>query len=125
MEGDRKKDPNISTHVLDTAKGLPVPNLRIELFRCTNALNCGPNFDYSWVSLGQQSTDNDGRSRFAFDIEPDIYKMVFYTQPFYESQATPNFYPKVEVIFRLTDVYRHHHIPLLLSPYGYSTYRGS
>ncbi len=125
MEVDRKKDSNISTHVLDTAKGLPVPNLRIELFRCTNALNCGPNFDYSWVSLGQQSTDNDGRSRFAFDIEPDIYKMVFYTQPFYESQATPNFYPKVEVIFRLTDVYRHHHIPLLLSPYGYSTYRGS
>ena len=121
---ERRKDPNISTHILDTAKGIPVPEVCLELFQCTNAIECR-DFDYTWISLGKQHTDQDGRARFAFDIQPGIYKMVFYTQPYYESQASPYFYPKVDVVFRLTDVYRHHHIPLLLSPYGYSTYRGS
>lgn len=118
------KDTNISTHVLDTAKGVPVANLHLELFRCSNILEA-KNSEYEWVSLGMQATDADGRSKYFFDIEAGIYKMVFYTQNYFESQAIPSFYPKVEVIFRLTEVTRHHHIPLLLSPYGYSTYRGS
>lgn len=121
---ERKKDPNISTHILDTAKGIPVENMVIELFQCSNTLEC-TDFEYSWISFGKQISDKDGRSRFAFDIQPGLYKMVFYTQSYYESQASHYFYPKVDVIFRLTDVYRHHHIPLLLSPFGYSTYRGS
>jgi 5-hydroxyisourate hydrolase len=119
-----QKDSNISVHVLDISKGIPVNSLRLELFRCTNPIDA-VNFDYEWESLVNQATDHDGRSKFVFDIQPAIYKMVFYTQPYFESQAVPSFYPKVEITFRLTDVYRHHHIPLLLGPFGYSTYRGS
>jgi 5-hydroxyisourate hydrolase len=121
------KDSNISTHVLDTAKGIPAGNLQLELFHCTNTLECSSSssFDYSWGSFGVHSTDNDGRARFVFDLQPGIYKMTFYTQNYFERDGSAHFYPKVDIIFRLSDVYRHHHIPLILSPYGYSTYRGS
>ncbi len=120
-----KKDSNISTHVLDQAKGLPAANLRIELHQNINQEEYTGEGELTWEIVGEMHTDNDGRARFAFDINPGIYKMVFYTYAYFQQQAVPNFYPKVEVIFRLTDVCRHHHVPLLLSPYGYSTYRGS
>jgi 5-hydroxyisourate hydrolase len=119
------KDSNISTHVLDTALGVPASALHLELFLCVDPLPVDCRADLHWQSLGSTSTDHDGRARFVFDINPGIYKMVFYTMDYFERMATPNFYPKVEIIFRISDVVRHHHVPLLLSPYGYSTYRGS
>lgn len=119
------KDSNISTHVLDTAKGVPAAFLKILLQKCTNTVEFNGENELQWVDLVESETDNDGRARFAFDLQPGIYKMVFYTFGYFERQAVPNFYPKVEVIFRISDVYRHYHVPLLISPYGYSTYRGS
>ncbi len=119
------KDSNISTHVLDTAKGIPASGLRIGLMQCTDPNELTAEGDIPWDLVGEGFTDKDGRSRFNFDINPGIYKMVFYTHAYFARQAIPNFYPKVEVIFRISDVVRHHHVPLLISPYGYSTYRGS
>jgi 5-hydroxyisourate hydrolase len=119
------KDTNISTHVLDTAKGVPALALQLELFACSNTLEFDGKGEMIWQALGLTATDNDGRAKFIFDIQPGIYKMVFYTMDYFAQQGTPNFYPKIEIIFRIADTVRHHHIPLLLSPYGYSTYRGS
>lgn len=119
------KDTNISTHVLDTSSGFPASGLRINLMVCTDPSELSAEGELSWDFVGEGVTDKDGRSRFAFDINPGIYKMVFYTYAYFARQGTPNFYPKVEVIFRISDVVRHHHVPLLISPYGYSTYRGS
>eukprot|EP01031_Cornospumella_fuschlensis_P028242 gene28242-34106_t len=119
------KDTNISTHVLDTALGIPAGGLDLELFQCLNTVEFDGKSELQFTSLGLQTTNADGRAKFEFDIQPGIYKMVFYTLPYFECQGTLNFYPKVEIIFRIADTVRHHHIPLLLSPFGYSTYRGS
>lgn len=77
------------------------------------------------INIGTTFTNSDGRARFEFDINIGLYKMIFYTAPYFQRNATTNFYPKVEIFFRLTEPQRHHHVPLLISPFGYSTYRGS
>jgi len=119
------KDTNISTHILDTSKGLPAGGIKIELFRATNSESFNGESELDWVLVSTQSTNADGRAKFEFDIQLSIYKMVFYTYAYFQSEGTANFYPKVEVIFQITDLSRHHHVPLLLNPFGYSTYRGS
>lgn len=119
------KDSNISTHVLDTATGFPAGGLELELFISLNSAEYDGKSEARWSSIGKSVTDSDGRAKFFFDINPGVYKMNFYTMDYFEQRAVPNFYPKVEVIFRITDPVRHHHVPLLLSPYGFSTYRGS
>lgn len=120
-----KKDTNISTHVLDTATGFPAGGLRIQLRICTNALDFTGEEDFEWQEVAMTETDSDGRARFVFDINPGIYQMRFFTTAYFTRSGTRNFYPLVEVVFRITDVTRHHHVPLLISPFGYSTYRGS
>jgi 5-hydroxyisourate hydrolase len=120
-----KKDTNISTHVLDTAKGVPAGNLKISLQRCLNSSEFDGEIELLWEPICDLVTDSDGRARFTFDIENGIYRMIFFTHAYFIESGVPNFYPKVEVVFRITDVTRHHHVPLLISPFGYSTYRGS
>jgi 5-hydroxyisourate hydrolase len=119
------KDTNISTHVLDTAIGIPASGLKIQLFKSSNADTFTGESDLDWSLVSTQETNKDGRAKFEFDIDLSIYKMVFFTYAYFQKQAVPNFYPKVEVIFQITDASRHHHVPLLISPFGYSTYRGS
>ena len=110
----------ITTHVLDTAKGLPAEGIRISLQRPTN--------EGQWEDITSGVTNSDGRvANFMSDdmiIEPGIYRMLFDTKTYFENNDTKGFYPEVPVIFEITDM-EHYHIPLLLSPFGYSTYRGS
>ena len=94
---------SISTHVLDTARGEPAANVRVELAQEREVLASG-------------ETDADGRIReLAQDLEPGRYELVFWP-------PSP-FFTKVEVEIELTD--GHYHVPLLVSPYGCATYRGS
>ena len=78
--------------------------------------------------LGQSVTDADGRARDLGPavLPPGIYRLVFDTGAYFASQGTePAFFPEVTVTFRVGGEARHHHVPLLLSPFAYSTYRGS
>lgn len=116
-------DP-ITTHCLDTSSGFPVSNLKIVLHQCVDENN----LDMGWEQVSEVVTNEDGRGpgfTANVDVKATVYKAVFYTQDYFERFGLACFYPKVDIIFRVTDPTTHYHIPLLLSPYGYSTYRGS
>jgi 5-hydroxyisourate hydrolase len=106
----------ISTHVLDTARGMPAAGLGVTLHRRE------PNGD--WKEVGTAVTDSDGRIRELTEeeLEPGEYRLEFDTRPYFERSGLNAFYPAVSVIFNLEDA--HLHVPLLLSPFGYSTYKG-
>jgi 5-hydroxyisourate hydrolase len=110
----------ITTHVLDTARGRPASGVRVTL-----ETRAG---DGTWTVVGSGATDGDGRLRDLLDAgalaSPGVYRLRFDTGAYFASLGTESFYPEVTVEFQVRDA-RHHHIPLLLSPYGYSTYRGS
>lgn len=115
----------ITTHCLDTATGKPASNLLIRLERCTHEDITG---ECEWETIKEMRTNSDGRApgfTAGMIIDPCVYRCLFFTQEYFSVTGTPCFYPRVEVMFRLTDETAHYHIPLLLSPYGYSTYRGS
>jgi 5-hydroxyisourate hydrolase len=100
----------ITTHVLDTAKGRPAAGMRIVLVREDDVLFDGV-------------TDNDGRARLleAERVTAGTYRLTFDTG----SYNPGGFFPEAVIVFRIEDVGQHYHVPLLLSPFGYSTYRGS
>jgi 5-hydroxyisourate hydrolase len=97
----------ITTHVLDTAHGRPATGVPVRLER-------------DGETLADLATDDDGRARLAERAEAGRYRLTFDTGAY---QA--GFYPEVSVVFEVTEPGAHHHVPLLLSPYGYTTYRGS
>ena len=104
----------ITTHVLDTSRGLPAHGIRVKL---------EVHFpDGAWQPLGKGLTDADGRVRNLLppdaELAEGIYRLTFDNLP-------EGLYPEVTITFRVPDATRHYHIPLLLSPYGYTTYRGS
>lgn len=78
-----------------------------------------------WRFFAETVTSDDGSARFAFDLEVGIYKINFNTQEYFDAFGTAYFFPKIEVIFKITDPSSQHHIPLTLTPFGYSLYRGS
>lgn len=124
-----KKNP-ITTHILDTSQGKPAANVAIQLF----VLNSTHSKDNEWILLSNAITNQDGRiedwqenswyQEATMEQLFGTYKIVFALAPYWEKQGIPTFYPSAEICFRLQDE-RHHHIPLLLTAYGYSTYRGS
>ena len=113
------KVSQITTHVLDTSTGIPGKNIsiRLQVFKNNN-----------WQTIAQGITNNDGRIPDLLpqqrNLKPDTYKMVFDTGSYYAKANTKTFYPKVEIIFCTFDE-THYHVPLLVNPFGYSTYRGS
>lgn len=111
----------ITTHVLDTARGVPASGVPITL------LKQAPMGD--WVELAQGITDADGRIRDLLPehqpLEAGIYQMVFDTGTYFRHHHLTGFYPQVPVIFEIHQPGQHYHVPLLVSPYGFSTYRGS
>jgi 5-hydroxyisourate hydrolase len=119
----------ITTHVLDTARGLPAAGVAVRLERVPGdgqpPLGQPP---LGQPPLGQSVTDADGRARDVGPavLPPGIYRLVFDTGAYFASQGPePAFFPEVTVTFRVDGQSRHHHVPLLLSPFAYSTYRGS
>ncbi|KEQ16787.1 hydroxyisourate hydrolase [Endozoicomonas numazuensis] len=109
----------ISTHILDTACGHPANQVSVILYR---------QVENSWVEAGQGITNDDGRinslTTDEVNLPKGVYKLDFAIQNYFRRQQQKCFYPAVSVIFEVSDD-RHHHIPLLISPFGYSTYRGS
>jgi 5-hydroxyisourate hydrolase len=106
---------HVTTHVLDAALGTPAPGIAVALTDPSGAM----------IAVGE--TDSDGRIT---SLGPDIlpageYRLEFETGAYFAASARPAFYPRVTVDFLVTDPGAHYHVPLLLSPFAYSTYRGS
>ena len=109
----------LTTHVLDTARGCPAANLAVTLFQQVGN---------GWQHRATGITDRDGR--IGDLLEPDdltsgTYRLTFATADYFTAQNVTGFYPAVSIDFEVRDPKQHYHVPLLLSPYGYSTYRGS
>jgi 5-hydroxyisourate hydrolase len=110
---------SLSTHVLDTALGRPAAGVRITCERLEGA---------EWRELTERETDADGRvgDLVARDaLTAGVHRLSFATAEYAAAIGTPTFWPLVTILFEVTDPTEHHHVPLLLSPFGYSTYRGS
>ena len=107
---------NISTHVLDTARGRPAAGVAVTLSR--------RNAKGAWSEVANAVTDADGRVKefSAGHLEPGEHRLVFDTGAYFDGAG---FYPEVSIVFTVRDAGTHHHVPLLLSPFGYSTYRGT
>ena len=116
--GASASDP-VTSHVLDTSSGHPASGLTITLSRSEGG---------AWTRLQQTTTDEDGR---AADLVPGqllaagVYKLHFATGAYYSARGEETFYPYAEVVFNVTDPEAHYHVPLLINPFGYTTYRGS
>jgi 5-hydroxyisourate hydrolase len=103
----------ISTHVLDTALGRPAADVPV-------VLTTPDGVEHTAV------TDADGRVRELIrDVAPGTYTLCFDTADYFAATGQRGFYPEVLITFSVTEAGAHHHVPLLLAPFGYSTYRGS
>ncbi|MGN9909475.1 hydroxyisourate hydrolase [Phytohabitans sp. LJ34] len=100
---------SLSTHVLDNATGQPARGVPVRLERRDGD---------GWTTVAAGRTDTDGRVR-DWPVEIGVHRLVF------DTAANSDFFPEVAVVFQVADADRHYHVPLLLSPYGYTTYRGS
>jgi 5-hydroxyisourate hydrolase len=106
----------VTSHVLDTTAGRPARGVPVRLEDATDG-----------AVIGRDTTDADGRVTALGPpaLSPGSYRVVFDTDAYFAATGTTAFYPEVAVTFRVDDPSAHSHVPLLLSPYGYSTYRGS
>lgn len=109
----------ITTHILDTSRGRPAANVRVELARLADS--------GAWEPVGHTVTDADGRARnlHPAPVPTGLYRLTFHTFEYAQQHNQPTFYPFVEVHFGVSADDDHYHVPLLLNPFGYSTYRGS
>ena len=111
----------LSSHILDISQGKPAPNVKIALSKQDKNQN--------WVLIDEKYTDNNGRIKDFLKEESNknnngVYKLTFYITPYFEKLKQKTFYPFIEVVFEIKDN-QHYHIPITLSPYGYSTYKGN
>ena len=111
----------ISTHVLDLTRGKPAKDLPVRLERQESSS--------SWRLLTSAQTDQDGRCAQLLPanevLSPGVYRLVFNIAGYYVPQKIDSLYPLVEIVFHVREGEQRFHIPLLLSPNGYTTYRGS
>ncbi|CAG8512634.1 6109_t:CDS:2 [Funneliformis mosseae] len=125
----------ITCHVLDSSRGMPGKNIQIKLeVRETSSEVSDENGTETWKVVGQSYTNDDGRCP---NLVPESYKIAlnnnssatyritFYTSKYFDKLDQKSFYPYVQVIFEITDPNQHYHVPLLISPFSYTTYRGS
>ena len=114
----------LSTHVLDTAAGTPAAGMRIELYRLSVD---------SREKIAEAVTNADGRTDAPMlagaQFREGVYELVFHAGPYFDAQGldlpAPKFLSDVPIRFGIADAQAHYHVPLLLSPFGFSTYRGS
>lgn len=109
----------LSSHILDINGGTPARNVKISLSKFQND---------TWIMIDEKMTDDNGRVK---DFLPEdkmphqgIYKLTYHVAPYFEARKQDSFYPFIEVVFEIKDE-KHYHVPITLSPYGYSTYRGN
>ena len=109
----------ITSHVLDLTTGRPAAGVEIALEHIDEKKG--------WHAVARAKTDTDGRVLDAFTKlhGPGRYRLTFATGAYFAAKNVPCFHPEVTVVFEVRDDTAHHHVPLLLSPFGYSTYRGS
>jgi 5-hydroxyisourate hydrolase len=111
---------SITTHVLDTARGCPADGVPILLEHRD---------DERWQLVGRGTTDGNGRLKDlvppSFEVRAGVYRLRFDTRAYFARHHIPSFFPDVVVTFEVAEANGHYHVPLLLSPFGYSTYRGS
>ena len=110
----------ITTHVLDVSVGRPAANVPV-LLEAQSA-------NGAWSEAGRGATDNDGRLQDLAArkvLSAGIYRLTFDTRAYFATRKVASLYPQVVIVFEVRDAHEHYHIPLLLSPFGYSTYRGS
>lgn len=108
----------ITTHVLDTSRGCPAAGVPVLLERAVGS---------GWQPAGRDTTDADGRASDLLTTAPGDgrYRLTFDTGAYFRAAGETGFYPEVSVTFVVGHGEEHCHVPLLLSPFGYSTYRGS
>lgn len=104
----------ISTHILDTTKGHPAKDVPVLLEMKTNG---------NWNEIGKSSTNADGRIVFDCEKTPGDYRLTFFIEDYFKGEE--HFFLNTTIPFRIKDTNRKYHVPLLLNPYGHSTYRGS
>lgn len=110
----------ITTHVLDTSLGRPASGVPVVLEMRE---------DDGWREVARAETDTDGRARHllpeGFPFSAGTWRLTFGVGNYFEANGIESFYPEASVVFVIRDPGQHYHVPLLLSPFGYSTYRGS
>lgn len=110
----------LSVHILNQQTGTPPPGVTVTLEKQQQG---------TWAMLASGKTDHDGRIKSLYpedqDMQPGVYKVTFKTGDYFQSQKLSSFFPEVPVLFTVTKTNEKLHIPLLLSQYGYSTYKGS
>ena len=110
----------MTTHILDTSSGRPAAGVRVDL-----EFNSGAD----WRSLGSGTTDDDGRIKDLLSsdhrLDAGEYRLTFHVDKYFAKQEVAGFYKSIPIVFALSEPGEHYHVPLLLNPFGYSTYRGS
>jgi 5-hydroxyisourate hydrolase len=110
----------LSTHVLDTSRGIPAAGVRVELYRYSGDQR---------ALLKSTSTNADGRTNEPLlageELLAGVYELIFHAAEYFRGAADPPFLDQVVIRFGVADAHANWHVPLLLSPFGYSTYRGS
>ena len=110
----------VTTHVLDLSTGRPAEGVAVVLER--------QEANGDWTALPERRTDAEGRVRDLLApgaLTAGIWRLSFGTGAYFAAQGVRTFLPEVAVTFEVFDAAQHHHVPLLLSPFGFSTYRGS
>lgn len=111
----------ITTHVLDTARGRPAAGIPVRLEQRSRG--------GEWLAIGRGDTDDDGRLRSLSPADTaltaGVYRLTFQTHGYFESLGVDAFYPEVVVVFETTPGEGHYHVPLLIGPFGFTTYRGT
>ncbi len=106
----------ISTHILDLNSGLPAKDVAVQLEKQSGD---------TWKLIADERTNGDGRIAFNCSAEAGIYRLTFQLEEYLQKNKLAPFFVVAPVTFNISDTKRKYHIPLLLSPFGYSTYRGS
>ena len=111
---------SISTHVLDITRGKPASGVPVTIEK--------KDIDGGWSKVNEAHTDSDGRVKGLVpegELATGTYRITFDTGSYFTAQKVEGFYPEATIAFTVRDAEAHYHVPLLLSPFGYSTYRGS
>jgi 5-hydroxyisourate hydrolase len=123
VSAQEKKEFQLSSHILDITVGQPVEKVDVQLEKFDETTK-------QWVSLGKKQTDKNGRIVDFLPYSKNLksnygkYKLIFLTEDYFKNKKVESFYPFIEVVFQIKDD-KHYHVPITLSPFGYSTYRGS